>query len=54
MNWFGHLMPLALALVSNDDDSVINGSIVFLRSKQLKCSATWCFWSCETIEASFT
>ena len=35
-NYFGHVTPLAPTLASRDADSVVNGTIAFLRSKQLK------------------
>ena len=38
MRWnvtFGHLMPLALASVSHDTSSIINGSTAFLRLREL-------------------
>ena len=44
----GHVMPLALALVSCDTDHSINGIIAFLRSWWQK---RWniLFWSCDVI-----
>ena len=48
---FHHTMPLALVL-SCDVDSIINGTIVFLRSTLSKWSATWWLWSCDAIGIS--
>ena len=46
--WFLSFMPLALALVSHDANSTINGTIAFLGLGQLKWSATWLYRSCDT------
>ena len=47
---FGHMMPLAQVFASHDADSIINGTIVFLRTRWSKWSQTWllvmgCHWS---------
>ena len=42
-DFFGHLMPLALALTSCDADSIINGTIAFLSLRQLNLDTTWFF-----------
>ena len=39
-DFFSHVKPLALTLVSSDADGVINGVIAFLRSRWSKWSAT--------------
>ena len=39
--FFGHVMSLALALALCDADSIINVTIAFLRSWQLKWGTTW-------------
>ena len=51
-NFFSHVITLALALVSNDDDGIINGTTPFLKSRQSKWGATWHFWSCGAIGAA--
>ena len=33
LNFFGHVMPLILLLVSHDANSVISGTILFPRSR---------------------
>ena len=40
---FDHVMLLAQALASSDADGVINGIIIFLRSRWSKWGATWLF-----------
>ena len=44
-----HATPLALLLASHDAVSILNITITFLRSGQLKYDVTWLFWSCDTI-----
>ena len=39
---------LTLMLVSCYTNSVVSGTIAFLRSRQLKWGVTWLFWSCDT------
>ena len=49
-DFFGHVIPLAL--VSCDVDSIFNGIIGFLRSRQLKLGPIVLTWSCGTIGIS--
>ena len=45
----GHIMPLALVLLSHDVNGIINSTIPFLMSEWLKWGATWLFGSCHAI-----
>ena len=53
-DFLGHMMPLALALsltacVANN---IVNDTIAVLSSRWSEWSATWLFWSCDTIRRS--
>ena len=45
---FGHVMPLAPVWASHDLDGIVNGSILFVRSRWLKQCATWSLASHDT------
>ena len=51
-HFFSHLTLLALALASCDANGIVNSTIIFIRSRQLKQCATKHFWSCYAIDAS--
>ena len=44
---FGHVMLLAPVLASCDADSIIKGTIAFVRS-------TWCSWQCDAVGTSIS
>ena len=44
-----HMMQLALASASCAANSIVNGTSSLPKSRWSKWSATWLFWSCDTI-----
>ena len=49
---FWVMTPLVPALTSHDVDCIVNGTVTFFSSRQLKWGATWPIWSCEAIGIS--
>ena len=48
-DFFNHVMPLVTALLSCDANCIINGTILFIRQRQLETGVTWllfmrCCW----------
>ena len=48
----GHVIPLAPVSVSHNATSIVNGTIAFLKSRQLIRGATLLFWSCAAFGTS--
>ena len=50
--WWHHWYDMMPLLVVHDANWVVNGTLVFLRSRWSKLGTTWLFWSCNTIGTS--
>ena len=50
----GHAVPLALALVSQDTNGIINGTITFLRLRQSNWHRMWLIRSCYAFSTIIT